>query len=499
MLPGLAAGLDCATIPSLRAAFRAGELTVTALVEAFLDRIERLDPELRTVLARRPDALRDARDADRRWRAGQPCGPLDGIPVLVKDNIAVSGLPTTVGSRALADSAPPDAALVRRLRAAGAIIIGKANLSEWANFRSTRSTSGWSAIGGQCRNPHALDRTPSGSSSGSAAAVAASLTQVAIGSETDGSITAPASACGVVGFKPTHGSVPGEGIVPISSAQDVAGPITRHVIDAAIVFSVLAGAVVDDTAPFGVAATGPGRPGDARHGGPLAGARLGVWRPAGSDAAIDVVFDATLAALAAGGAELIDIPIDIAAVAAHEMPALLTEFHHELDAYLAAAPGGGPRDMAALVAFNQADDLELARFGQEQFEAALAAPPIDDPGYLRHRATATALARAALDEPMDAHGLDAIITVTASPAGVIDYALGDDGQIETTTAAAVAGNPAISLPAGFVTAPTGAASPAGPLPIGVTLIGRRGGDMALLRLASALEQIHPARRAPTQF
>ena len=460
--------LDGLTIAELHGAMASGELTAAGLTLAYLERIDALDAQLGSVLAVHPDALADAEASDARRRAAGPPRPLEGIPVLVKDNVAVAGLPTTAGSRALLESIPPDAPLVSRLRDAGAIILGKTNLSEWANFRDEHSTSGWSAVGGQTRNPHALDRSTSGSSSGSAAAVAASLAQMAIGTETDGSIISPAAVCGVVGGKPTLGTVPGAGIVPISSLQDTAGPIARHVADAALVHAVLCGAVPPDL-----------------RGATLRGARIAVWRPPGLDESTAAVFDAAVAAMTAAGAATTEIELDASSTQEWEWPALLAEFRHDIDAYLAAAPDAAARSLAELIAFNKADPDELAHFEQNLLEQALAAPGLDDPAYREQRAAATREARAGLDRALA--GVDAILTPSNDPAWPIDYAAGDTYQVETTTPAAVSGYPSVSVPAGS----------AGLLPLGVSLIGRAGADEDLWKLAYAFEQVAPARRPPS--
>ena len=461
--------LDAASIAELHGAMASGELTADGLTRAYLERVDALDAQLGSVLAVHPDALADAEASDARRRAGAPPRPLEGVPVLVKDNVAVAGLPTTAGSRALLESMPADAPLVGRLRDAGAIILGKTNLSEWANFRDEHSTSGWSAVGGQTRNPHALDRSTSGSSSGSAVAVAASLAQVAVGTETDGSIISPAGVCGIVGGKPSHGAVPGAGIVPISLHQDTAGPMARHVADAALLHAVLCGTTPPDL-----------------RGATLHGARIGVWRPSGLDEATTEVLDAALAALTVAGVTATDIEIDASKIQDAEWPALLAEFRHEIDAYLATAPDAAARSLVELIAFNKADPSELAYFAQSLFEQALAdAPGLDDPAYREQRVTATREARACLDRALA--GVDAVLTVSNDPAWPIDYAAGDKYHVETTTPAAVAGYPSLSVPAGF----------AGVLPIGVSLIGRAGGDADLWRLAYAFEQSVPARRAPT--
>ncbi len=444
-----------------------GELRALALTQAYTERIETLDPLIGSVIALHPHALAEAAASDARRLEGTQPRALEGIPVLVKDNIAVAGLVTTAGSRALARSAPPDAPLVSRLRSAGAIILGKTNLSEWANFRDEHSTSGWSAVGGQTRNPHSLAHNPSGSSSGSAAAVAASLAQVTIGTETDGSIISPAGVCGVVGYKPTRNAVPGEGIVPLSSQQDTAGPMARNVADAALTYAILSATPQATLRP------------DA-----LAGAHIAVWRPAGSDDITDAVLDAAVDAISASGAAVHDVEIGVGPIEAAEWPALLTEFRHEIDAYLAGAPGAAVRSLAELISFNESESDELAHFGQGIFGQALAAPGLDDPAYREHRAGAIRQARAVLDHALA--GADALVTLTNDPAWAIDYCTGDEYRIETTAPAAVAGYPSISVPAGF----------AGALPIGVSLVGRPGDETTLWQLAFSFEQATRARRAP---
>lgn len=344
---------------ALLVAIASGELSALELTEACLASIEADDTRINAVIVTDPSALEQAAASDDRRQ--QQTRPLDGIPVLVKDNVAVSGMPTTAGSRALAAHMPSDALVVRRLREAGAIILGKTNMSEWGNFRSSRATSGWSARGGQTRNPHVLDRSPSGSSSGSAAAVAAAFSPLAIGTETDGSIVCPAAACGTVGFKPSRGLVPGTGIVPISSAQDVAGPIARHVTDVALMFAVMADVPV------------PALRVDA-----LRDARIGVWRPPDADALTRPVHDGVVAALTAAGATVVAIEMDVSPIAEPAWLALLTEFRHEIDAYLASAAGSRAGSLVELLAFNRADEVELACFGQENFERALAAPEVSD-------------------------------------------------------------------------------------------------------------------------
>lgn len=460
--------LDTATVRELHQAMAGGELSSVALTETYLGRIDALDARIGAVIAVHPRALDDAAASDDRRRSGAPVRPLEGIPILIKDNIAVGGLPTTAGSRALRDSRPPDAPLVARLRGAGAVILGKANLSEWANFRDEHSTSGWSAVGGQTRNPHALDRNPSGSSSGSAAAVAASLTHIAIGSETDGSIVSPAGICGVVGGKPTLGGIPTEGVVPISAKQDTAGPMARQVMDAALTWAVLAGVAPPHLRDVS-----------------LAGKRFAIWRHPGADAATAAVLEAVVGAVTVAGATVHDIHIAQAPIEQEEWPALIAEFRHDIDAYLAHAPGAHVRDLTQLIAFDEADTEELEHFGQGLFEQALTAPGPDDPAYRQRRATATARARDALDTALaDA---DAILTLSNDPAWRIDYQRGDSFHVSTSAPAAVAGYPSISVPGGFV----------GVLPVGVSLIGSSRAEARLWQLAYAVEQTVAARRPPS--
>jgi amidase len=424
----------------------------------YLERIAELNPLLGAVTTVSPDALREASARDQESPASR--GPLHGVPVLVKDNIDVRGLPATAGSPALGGAADRgDAFLVARLREAGAVILGKANLSEWANFRSYRSTSGWSTLGGQAANPHALDRNPSGSSSGSGVAVAAGLAPMAVGTETDGSIVCPASACGVVGIKPTVGLVSRHGIVPISSAQDTAGPMARTVAEA----------------------------------GALAGARLGVWRDGCHEAGdtIMAVLDSALDVLRDLGATVLD-PVELpgaAGIADPEWVSLLHEFKREINGYLRALPGHPPRSLAELIDFNihNAPSV-LAHFGQEIFvQAEATSGDPADPAALAARAEAGSRAREALDGPLIAHRLDAIVTLTANPAALTDYVLGDNGVFHTSGPSAVAGYPAISVPAGQVSG----------LPVGLSFLGPAWSEPALIALAYAFEQASQALAWPS--
>jgi amidase len=472
----------------------AGTLTAAEVTAFYLERIGRLNPALHAVITVSPGAAGEAETSDATRARTGPRGPLEGIPVLVKDNIQVTGMPATAGSPALLDTQGGDAFIVSRLRQAGAVIIGKANLSEWANFRSTHGTSGWSTLGGQTANPFALERNPSGSSSGSAAGIAAGLAPLAVGTETDGSIVCPASACGVVGIKPTLGLVSRSGIVPISPEQDTAGPMARSVADAAALLTVLAAADPEDPA-------GRRERGDAERGSgqvdysafldadALPGARVGVWR-AGSAAAgpaTAAVLDSAVARLRELGATVID-PVELPGAEKIELPefaALLHEFKHSLGAYLAGVPGSPHRTLADIIAFNQRNaGLVLARFGQELFEQAEATPgDLTDPAYLALRADASRLARMAMETPLVTHRLDAVVSLTAGPAWLTDYVLGDHDTFATAGPAAVGGYPAISMPFGSVWG----------LPVGLSFMGPRWSEPRLIALAHAFEQAAASR------
>jgi amidase len=473
--------LDTVTIPELQARMDRGSLSSLQLTRAYLRRIKAVDPRINSVLRTSPTALRQAAASDLRHRLGRTRGPLDGIPVLLKDNVNTRDMPTTAGSLALAGSPPDtDADLVGKLRTAGAVILGKTNLSEWANFRAAKPTSGWSAVGGQTNNPYVLDRNPCGSSSGSAAALAASLAQVAIGTETDGSIVCPAGMNGVVGLKPSLGVVSQSGVVPISAEQDTAGPMARNVVDAALTLSVLGGrdTVRADGAPSLTDAVG--RPGTLR------GKRIGLWRLPSLGAEVDALMTRTAQRLTAAGAEVVEVTMPYQErLAALEFPALLSEFHRDIDAYLPTR--GGPQDLAGLIEFNRAHPRERSCFaGQELFEQALAAPPTTDPEYRAMRAELTDLSRRSIDEVMGAHDLDAIASPTNPPAWTTDCARGDNDVIPSSTPAAVAGYPSLSVPAGFV----------GELPVGLLLMAGDRQDAELLSLGAAVEHRLDAWRAP---
>jgi amidase len=489
--------LERATVLDLQRAMNRGRLSSVQLTGFYLDRIRTLDPLLNAVIETSPTALRDAAASDRHRDRHRARSALEGIPVLLKDNVDTDDrLHTTAGSFALLEAEPArDAFLVRQLRDAGAVILGKANLSEWANFRSTSSSSGWSGRGGQTNNPYVLDRNPCGSSSGSGAAAAANLATVTIGTETDGSIVCPSGANGIVGIKPTLGLVSRSGVVPISAQQDTAGPMTRNVTDAAAVLSVIQG--FDRRDP----GTRDARPFDGRDylraldDDALEGARIGVWRePAAGNPEVAAVLDEAVSALADRGAVIVDnvtLPgLDEALEA--EFPALLVEFKHDLNAYLAGTPGDHPGDLAGLIEFNEDNaELELQFFGQEIFELAQeTSGDLTDPAYQQLRATATGGARAAIDTTVAEHDLDAIVAPTNSAAWVTDLDNGDsfDDFVGSSSPAAVSGYPNITVPAGFAR---------GELPLGVSFFGSRFSEPTLIAIGYAFEQATEARRPPS--
>lgn len=460
------------TAAGCAAALATGELTATGLAEGYQARIAELDPRLNSVLAIAPDLAEQAAASDARRAAGALLSPLDGVPVLIKDNIEAIGLPGTAGSRALLNSPPTtDAPLVQRLRAAGLVLLGATNLSEWANFRSTASTSGWSAVGGQTRNPHDPQRNTSGSSSGSAAAIAAGLAPLAVGTETDGSIVSPAGVCGVVGFKPTVGTIPGAGIVPISSRQDTAGPMARTIADAAALNAVLAG-----------------RPHQPLPTISLSGKSINIWRPDQLPAEVADLLELVERWLQSAGARTSTVTEQRSGpFEDEEFTALLTEFAEELPAYLAARPGDHPRDWPGLLAFNRADDIELAYFSDEIFQRcgeALATGGTSSTSYRKARSDCDAAAAASLAAVLaDA---DFAIAPTNSAAWPIEYGTEDDYRVLTSSLCAVTGSPSVSLPAGS----------ADGLPLGISLLGRRGQDAELLAHAAAVESLLPAASYP---
>ena len=488
--------LEEVSIGDLADALAAGAQTARSVTQAYLARIAAIDrqgPTLRSVIETNPDALDIADGLDSERAAGRVRSPLHGVPILVKDNIDTADrMTTTAGSLALEGSIPAeDSHVAERLREAGVVLLGKANLSEWANFRSTRSSSGWSARGGQCRNPYALDRNPCGSSSGSGAAVSANLAAAAIGTETDGSIVCPSTANGIVGIKPTVGLVSRAGIVPISETQDTAGPMARSVRDAALLLGAIAGPDPRDPA------TAPGETRGLSDYTPfldadgLRGARIGVQRSVfGFHEAVDRLMEEVLAVLRDRGAVIVD-PIDLAASGAlrrAETEVLFYEFKAGLNAYLANLRNPPIRTLAELIAFNERHaDEELAWFGQERLLVAQSKGPLSSREYREAHAVARRLSRAAgIDRVMDGGNLDAILAPTGGPAWVTDLVNGDHFGGSSSQFAAAAGYPNISVPAGFVHG----------LPVGVSFFGRAWSEPTLIRIAYAFEQATRHRRAP---
>ncbi|MES2152796.1 MAG: amidase [Pseudomonadota bacterium] len=479
-----------------QAQMNAGKLSSASLVAQYLKRIAAIDragPRLNAIIELNPDAHQIAAALDRERAAGQLRGPLHGIPVLLKDNIATGDkMSTSAGSLALAGvRATRDAHVVAQLRAAGAVILGKTNLSEWANMRSTHSTSGWSGRGGLTRNPYALDRNCSGSSSGSGAAMAAALATLAVGTETDGSIVSPASTCGLVGIKPTLGLVSRSGIIPIAAAQDTAGPMTRSVADAALMLGVLAG--VDSADP--VTALGAGKAGGfaaALDRDGLKGMRLGVARNFfGHHDGVDAVIARALLVLKAQGAELIEVKVpNTDKYDDSETAVLLYEFKPGLAAYLAGyAPHAPIKSMAELIAFNLAHaDREMPHFAQEHLLRSQAKGGLDEKEYLDALANNHRYARAeGIDQVLKEHRLDALVAPTGGPAWLTDYINGDHYGGSFSSPAAVAGYPHITVPAGTTHG----------LPVGLSFVGSAFSEAALIRMAYAYEQASLARVAPT--
>ena len=490
-------GVEEASVASLQRRMRSGELTAEALVGKYLARIEAVDrsgPTLRSVIEVNPDARAIARDLDRERAEKGPRGPLHGIPVLLKDNIdTADAMLTTAGSLALVGSRPErDATVAEKLREAGAVLLGKANLSEWANFRSFHSSSGWSARGGQTLNPYALDRSPCGSSSGSAAAVAASLAAVSLGTETDGSIVCPAAACSVVGIKPTVGLTSRAGVIPISRSQDTVGPMGRTVRDAATVLGALVG--VDPRDPATEASAGRFERDYTRFldRDGLRDARIGVPRTAyfGYSEEADRVAEAAIEAMRAAGAVVVD-PADIPTadvLDADELTVLLYEFKADLNAYLATrAPDARVRYLSDVIRFNEENPVELRYFLQELFLLSRDTGPLTDPAYVEALAKGRRLAgEEGIDAVMDAENLDALVTPTGSPPWKIDLVNGDLFLGGSSSPAAVAGYPAVSVPAGYSFG----------LPVGITFTGRAWSEPTLVKLAYAFEQATKARRPP---
>ena len=489
--------LEEATIAGLQEMMTSGKETSESLVKLYLERIDKIDrggPGLNAVIQANPDALAVARELDRERKEKGPRGPLHGVPIVIKDNIdTADGMETTAGSLALLGSKPAkDAFVVERLREAGAVILAKTNLSEWANFRSTRSTSGWSGRGGQTRNPYALDRNPSGSSSGTAAAVSANLAAAGVGTETDGSIVSPASCCGLVGLKPTVGLVSRAGIVPIAHSQDTAGPMARTVADAATLLGAMAGPDPNDpaTQTTGVRLFQDYRE-FAKPGG-LKGARIGVLRAPSFNFVkmLDPILQNAIEAMKREGAEIVD-PVEFPTLGQTddaEYEVLLYEFKADLEAYLAARPGAAVRTLDDLIAFDAKNaGREMPYFGQEILERAAKKGPLTDKAYLEAVAKCRELMREkGIDAVLAGHNLDALVVLTNGPAHLTDLVNGDSFSGSSSSPAAVAGYPTITLPAGYVFG----------LPVGISFIGKAWSEPELIRLAFGLEQALGARKAP---
>jgi amidase len=486
------------TIAQLQSVMQSGKLTSRQLVQLYLARIAALDrsgPKLNSVIELNPDALDIAASLDIERKAKGPRGPLHGIPVLLKDNIATADrMQTTAGSLALVGMKPPrDAALAARLRSAGAVILGKTNLSEWANMRSTRSTSGWSARGGLTLNPYALDRNTSGSSSGSGASIAASLAAVAVGTETDGSITSPASVSGLVGIKPTVGLVSRAGIIPIAHSQDTAGPMARTVADAAALLSAMAGSDGRDSATHLADQKKVDYSAFLDSKG-LQGKRIGVVRSqlTGSSDLVAAVVEKQIAVLTAQGATLVEVPEvpNADKYAESELTVLLYELKSDMARYLADyGPLAPIKTLADIIAYNAANPkTELKFFGQEHFIAARAKGDLNSPQYLEALANNLQYARAeGIDQLMAAHRLDALVAPTGGPAWLTDLTNGDAPGASFTSPAAVAGYPHITVPCGLVHG----------LPIGLSFVGSAWSEGPLIAMAFAYEQASLQRRPPT--
>jgi amidase len=482
-------------IDALQTLMEQGDLTSERLTRYYLDRIESIDqngPALNSIIEVNPDAMRIARALDLERAKSGARGPMHGIPVVLKANIdTADAMDTTAGSRALAGhKAPADAFIVAKLRESGAVILAKANLSEWANFRSTKSSSGWSSVGGQTNNPYDVRRNPCGSSSGSAVSVAASLTTVSVGTETDGSVVCPASINGIVGIKPSLGLVSRSGIIPIAHSQDTAGPMGRNVRDAAILLNAMVGRDAHDP----LADSFPNNLPDFTDGlsnEALRGARIGVIRNydgVGKDARVDAILDTSVAQLRTLGAEIVDpVEIDMDGMDDAEFVVLLYEFKADLNAYLAQS-GAPMSTLADIIAFNRANaENVMPFFQQEIMEMAQEKGSLAEDEYIEALATSKRISQQAIDSLMLAHNLDALVVPTEGPAWLTDHINGDQFTgISSSSYAAVSGYASITVPAGRVSG----------LPIGVSFIGEAFSDARLIRYAYAFEQATNLREPP---
>jgi len=473
---------------------KSGELSAESITKLYLERVKDLNGRLKAIIEVNPEAIETARSLDRERKEKGPRGPLHGIPVVLKDNIDTHDkMMTTAGSLALAGSIPlRDAFVAGRLREAGAVILAKANLSEWANFRSDNSSSGWSGRGGQCRNPYALDRNPCGSSSGSAVAVSANLCAVAVGTETNGSIVCPSNANGVVGIKPTVGLVSRSGIIPIAHTQDTAGPMARTVTDAAVLLGPMTGIDTRDAATSDSSSHRQADYAQFLDPAGLKGARIGVARDfLGFHPEVDRLIEESLAAMKQQGAELVD-PVEIPERRALNGPSfqvLLYEFKADLNAYLATlGPQAPVRSLEEIIRFNENNrDREMPYFGQDLFIKAQAKGPLTTKEYLDSLEKCRTLSREkGIDKVMDDQKLDAIIAPTGGPAWLIDLVNGDSFGGGSSSPAAIAGYPNITVPMGSVRG----------LPVGISFFGRAWSEPVLIKLAFSFEQATKARRVP---
>ena len=481
------------SIADLHDQMQRGKLTSLELVDWYIGRIETLDqagPGLNSIIEIPPDARHIAAALDQEWRSSGPRGPLHGIPVVLKANIETADqMYTSAGSLALAEHVPDeDAFFVKRLRDAGAVLLAKTNLSEWANFRSSHSSSGWSSVGGQTLNPYDTSRSPCGSSSGSGVAVAANLTVVAVGTETDGSVVCPSGMNGIVGIKPTLGLVSRNGFIPGAHSQDTAGPMARSVRDAAILLTAMTGVDADDPATSAAEIHHDYSANLTADG--LSGKRIGVIRSyygAGSNPRVEAIYDASIAALEAHGAEIVDdIHIAIGDMYDDENEVFLYELKADLNAYLKAA-GAPVESLADVIAFNKAHaDTVMPIFGQDYFLLAQDKGPLTEAAYLAALENSKQAARTGIDSALDDNKLDALIAPTNGPAWMIDHVNGDTFSIGSSSLAAVSGYPNITVPAGFVSG----------LPIGLSFIGKPWNEKQLIEIAYAFEQATGVRRAP---
>jgi amidase len=489
--------LDEITISDLQEGMKSGKFTARSLVEKYSARIQEIDkngPAINSILELNPDALSIADSLDEERKAKGPRSPMHGVPVLIKDNIDTADrMMTTAGSLALVGSKPQqDSYVAQKLRSAGAVILGKTNLSEWANIRSSHSTSGWSGRGGLTRNPYALDRNPCGSSSGTGAGISANLCAVGIGTETDGSIVCPSSSNGLAGIKPTVGLVSRSGIIPISHSQDGAGPMCRTVRDAAILLGALTGVDPGDSATAASAGKSFTDYAQFCDANGLKGARIGVARKYfGFSDAVDPLMEQALDAMKKQGATLVD-PADIESLGKFDESELLVfmyELKADLNAYLARlGPGAPVRSLKEIIEFNERNrEKEMPYFGQDLFLKAEAKGPLTEKAYLDALEKNHQFARTeGIDATMDKYHLDAIVAPTGGPAWLTDLVNGDHIAGGSSNAAAVAGYPNINVTAGFVSG----------LPVGISFFGRAWSEPTLIRLAFAFEQTTKARQAP---